>query len=131
MDFRVVVSDPRSGLAYQLELKEPGAGRLLGRRIGDRIEGDLLGLPGYTLQITGGSDRDGFPMRADLPGTGRKRVLVSSGPGYHPAARGVRRRKSLHGREISTDIAQINVKILEAGTKPLEEILGRQKEEKR
>ena len=69
MDFRVVVSDPGSGKAYQVELKDPAAGRLLGKRIGDRFEGDILGMPGYSVQITGGSDREGFPMRADLPGT--------------------------------------------------------------
>jgi len=125
MDFRVVVSDPGSGKAYQVELKDPAAGRLLGKRIGDRFEGDILGMPGYSVQITGGSDREGFPMRADLPGTKRRKILLSSGTGYHPAAEGRKKRKSIHGRDISADVGQINVKVVEAGAKPIEELLGR------
>jgi small subunit ribosomal protein S6e len=124
VNFRIVISDSKSGKAYQVELKDPGAGRFLGRRIGDKIEGDMLGLPGYSVQITGGSDREGFPMRADLPGTKRREILIAGGTGYHPTAEGRRRRKSIHGREISPDIGQINVKIAEAGSKPVEELLG-------
>lgn len=124
MDFRVVVSDPDSGKAYQVEVKEPMAGKLIGRRIGDRIDGDLAGMAGYRLEITGGSDREGFPMRRDLPGTRRREILVSGGVGYHPATHGCKRRKSIHGREISADIGQINVKIVERGSKAMEEIFG-------
>jgi len=126
MDFRVVVSDPKTGKAYQMEIKDPGAGKLLGKHIGDKIEGDILGLPGYSVQVTGGSDREGFPMRADLPGTKRRRVLVSSGAGFRPLAEGMRKRKSLHGRDISPDVGQINVKVVEAGAKSLDELLSKE-----
>jgi len=132
MDFRIVVSDPKSGKAYQVELKDPGAGKFLGKRIGDKIEGDVLGMPGYAVQITGGSDREGFPMRKDLPGTKRRTILLSRGTGYHAAAEGKKKRKSIHGREVSSDIGQINVKVVEAGAKPVEELLGTAtKEEKK
>jgi len=132
MDFRVVVSDPESGKAYQVELKDPGSGKFLGKHIGDKIEGDVLGMPGYSVQITGGSDREGFPMRSDLPGTKRRMILVSSGTGYHPTAEGRKKRKSIHGREISSDIGQINVKVVEKGSRPVEDLLGAApKEEKK
>jgi small subunit ribosomal protein S6e len=124
MDFRVVISDPKSGKAYQVEIKDAGANRLLGHRIGDKIDGDVFGLPGYSLLITGGSDREGFPMRADLPGSRRRMLLVAGGTGYHPSAQGKKRRKSVHGKDISADVGQINVKILEQGAKPVEELLG-------
>jgi len=125
MDFRVVVSDPKSGKAYQVELKDPGAAKLMGKHIGDKIEGEILGMPGYSMQVTGGSDREGFPMRPDLPGTKRRKILLSTGTGYHPAADGKKKRKSIHGRDISADIGQINVKVVEAGAKSLEELLGK------
>ncbi len=132
MDFRVVVSDPKSGKAYQVELKDAGAGKLLGRHIGDKVEGDVLGLPGYSVLITGGSDKEGFPMRTDLPGQRRRRILIAGGTGYHPEAEGKKKRKSVHGRDISADIGQINVKIIETGSKPVEELLGAApKEEKK
>jgi len=124
MDFRVVISDPKSGKAYQVELKDAGANRFLGRRIGEKVDGGALGLPGYSVEITGGSDREGFPMRRDLPGGRRRRLLVAGGTGYHAQADGKKRRKSLHGREISADVSQINVKIIELGSKPVEELLG-------
>ncbi len=132
MDFRVVISDPKSGKAYQVELKDAGANRFLGRRIGDKVDGDTLGMPGYSVQITGGSDREGFPMRSDLPGQRRRKLLVAGGTGYHPEVDGKKRRKSIHGRDISADIGQINVKIVETGSKPVEELLGTApKEEKK
>ena len=132
MDFRVVVSDPKSGKAYQVELKDPGAGKLLGKHIGDKIEGDVLGMPGYSVQVTGGSDREGFPMRGDLPGTKRRKILLSTGTGYHPIAEGKKKRMSIHGRDISPDIGQINVKVVESGAKSIEELLGKTpKEEKK
>jgi small subunit ribosomal protein S6e len=131
MDFRVVISDPKSGKAYQVELKDAGANRFLGHRIGDKIDGAVLGLPGYSIVVTGGSDREGFPMRADLPGSRRRRLLVAGGTGYHPSAEGKKRRKSVHGKDISADVGQINVKIVESGAKPVEELLGTaSKEEK-
>ncbi len=125
MDFRVVVSDPKSGKAYQVELKDPGAAKLMGKHIGDKIEGEILGMPGYSMQVTGGSDREGFPMRADLPGSKRRKILLTTGTGYHPAAEGKKKRKSIHGRDISSDVGQINVKVVEAGAKSLEELLGK------
>ena len=131
MDFRVVVSDPKSGKAYQVELKDPSASKFLGKHIGDKVEGDVLGLPGYSVQVTGGSDREGFPMRSDLPGTKRRRILISSGTGYHPIAKGRKKRMSLHGRDISADIGQINVKVVEAGAKSLEELLGKEPPEEK
>lgn len=131
MDFRVVVSDPKTGKAYQVELKDAGANRLLGHHIGDKIDGGVLGLPGYSVVVTGGSDREGFPMRADLPGSKRRRLLVASGTGYHATAEGKKRRKSIHGRDISADVGQVNVKIVEQGSKPVEDLLGApSKEEK-
>jgi small subunit ribosomal protein S6e len=82
-------------------------------------------MPGYSVQVTGGSDREGFPMRADLPGTKRRKILLSAGTGYHPAAEGKKKRMSIHGRDISPDIGQINVKVVEAGAKSIDELLGK------
>lgn len=59
----------------------------LGKKIGDSVDGMFVGegdqtLTGYKLQITGGSDVTGRPMRPDLDGAGVKSVLVSPGVGY-------------------------------------------------
>ena len=124
MDFRVVISDPDNGRAYQVEAKDAAASKFLGLKIGDTIDGEAVGMPGYGLKITGGSDREGFPLRRDLPGSQRKKILVAGGIGYHSSERGCRRRKTVHGRDISADVGQINTKIVGRGVKPVEELLG-------
>jgi len=123
MTFKVVVSDPKTKKAYQKEVEKAASG-LSGKKIGDKFSGKILGLDGYELEITGGSDRDGFPMRKDVSGTTRKRVLLAFGPGFHPKKKGERKRKSIRGNTIADDIAQINVKVVKAGSKSIAASFG-------
>ncbi|MBP2029317.1 small subunit ribosomal protein S6e [Methanohalophilus levihalophilus] len=127
-DFKVVVSDPKSK-AYQFDVTGAEANKFIGKAIGETVDGEVVGLPGYTLEITGGSDNSGFVMRKDLPGPKRQKVLVAGGVGYSPKANGARRRKFLRGREIAPDIVQINSKVVEYGGKSIEDILGGGSEE--
>lgn len=127
-DFRVVVSDSKSTQAYQVVVSGAAANKLIGKNIGDTVGGDVVGLAGYTLRLTGGTDKDGFPMRGDLPGPARRKILIAGGVGYKPRADGVKKRKSMRGREISSDIAQINTVIVEYGQKPLSEIFVKKEE---
>ena len=124
MPFKVVVADPETGKSYNLEARDPESRRLIGLRIGDKIGGEVVGLPGYEIQLTGGTDRDGFPMRADITGSGRTSVLLASGSGFSPRKRGERRRKRVRGCRISEAVVQVNAKIVKRGEKPIEEILA-------
>ena len=128
MVFKIVISDPKTRRAYQKEVEKQASG-LIGKKIGDTFSGNVLGLSGYEFQITGGSDKEGFPMRRDVEGTARKKILLSSGSGFHPKRKGQRKRKSIRGNTVSTAISQINVKVVKYGDKPLEKIFG-VKEEK-
>jgi small subunit ribosomal protein S6e len=130
VEFKVVISDPKTGRAYQKVVSGANANKLIGKQIGDVINGTLVDLPpDYELQITGGSDKDGFPMRPDLPGSGRRRLLLSGGVGYNPPEKGVRKRKTVRGRVISADIVQINMKVVKHGKVPLEEFFKKKEEE--
>ncbi len=111
-EFKVVVSDPKTGTAKQVEVKGPQANAFLGLKIGDIIDGGLVGMPGVKLKITGGSGRAGEPMRPDLQGGGKRRLLLSGPPGFHPPSKGMRKRKLVRGNVITEDIVQINTKIL-------------------
>lgn len=126
--FKIVISDPETRKSYQLEIEKSNASFLVGKKIGDEIDGNLLGLAGYKLKITGGTDKDGFPMHPSVHGPGRKRVLLSGPPGFHPTKKGERRRKTVRGNTISFDIVQINCKIIQKGEKPLEEIFKKEEE---
>jgi small subunit ribosomal protein S6e len=124
-NFKVVVSDPKNKKAFQKEIEQKASG-FTGKRIGDKVRGDALGLLGYELQITGGSDAQGFPMRRDVEGIARKRLLLGFGPGFHPESRGQRKRKSVRGNTISAATSQINVKVVTYGSKPLEGLMGKE-----
>jgi small subunit ribosomal protein S6e len=127
-DFRLVISDPKTKKAYQIEVKSPDSERLIGMKIGDTVRGDAINIHGFEFQVTGGSDKEGFPMRKDVHGTKRVKALISGGPGFRPKHEGERRRKSIRGNQISEDIAQINMKVTKHGEKSLAAALG--KEEK-
>ncbi|HEX55340.1 MAG: 30S ribosomal protein S6e [Candidatus Altiarchaeales archaeon] len=129
MEFKLVISDPKTGKSYQREVKDEIAKRFKGMKIGDAIDGAFLGMSGYKLVITGGSDRDGFPMKKGVHGARRVRILMSKGVGYR-GKQGVRRRKMVRGEVIDDDIVQINLKITKFGKKSIEDIFGISDEKK-
>ncbi len=130
--FKVVISDPKSRKSFQIEVDQSKAVGLVGKKIGDEFNGDLVNLAGYALQITGGTDKDGFPMYPGLKGSGRKKMLLAAPPGFHPRLKGQRRRKTVRGNTISDSIMQINAKIIKAGEKPLEQLIPKkEKKEKK
>ncbi len=98
--------------AWQMTVKGDKASRLIGLKIGDTFEGSIVDLPGVILKITGGTDNSGFPMRPDLPGPAKRRILLSGPPGFHPREKGERRRKTVRGNMISDEIVQINTVIV-------------------
>lgn len=123
MEVKVVVSYP-DGTSEQKELKGGEAERFLGYRIGDTVEGSLVGIEG-TLKVTGGSDKDGFPMKKGVYGTRRMKLLLANGIGYNPTDEGVRKKKRVRSDTISEEIVQINTKVLaapkaEAAPEPVE-----------
>ncbi len=111
--FKVIVSDPETGASKAVEVEGTRAVPLIGRRIGETIDGSVVGLSGHKLQITGGSDKDGFPMRPNIHGGVRIRAILSGGVGFHSKRQGERRRKTLRGNVITEEIVQINIKIVE------------------
>ena len=125
MAFKIVVSQKAE--TYQMEVEDAKA--LNGLVIGDEFDGSIVGLDGYTLKITGGSDKNGFTMKKDVSGTRRIKSLLTGGIGYHPKADGVKRRKTVRGNTIADDIVQINTVVTEAGSKSIADILGAGEEE--
>ena len=111
--FKIIVSDPETGTSKVVELEESRAAPLIGRKIGEVIEGSVVDLSGHKLQITGGSDKDGFPMRQNVHGGVRRQVILSGGVGFNPQMKGERRRKTVRGDVITDEIVQLNMKIME------------------
>lgn len=123
--FTVVVGDPESGTSYQLETEDQDANRFLGRSIGEEVEGGAVGLDGYTLEITGGSDEAGRPLSDSVAGASLQEVLMTGRQtGYKPTRDGERRRITVRGREVSDAVAQVNAAIVDRGDADVEELLG-------
>jgi len=123
--FNVVVADPDSGASYQLEAEEQDANRFMGKELGEEVDGGAVGLDGYTLVLTGGSDEAGRPMREDIEGPNVEEVLMrEQGVGYNPDRPGQRKRLTIRGRQVRDETSQINAKIVDRGDASVESLLG-------
>jgi small subunit ribosomal protein S6e len=123
-EFTVAVADPDDGTTYQVEVDGQDANRFIGREIGEEVDGGAVGLSGFTLELTGGSDATGRPMRSDVRGSELKTVLSDGGTGYNPTRDGERRRITVRGREVSDETRQINARIASRGDGDPADLLG-------
>ena len=126
---RMVIADPASGKSYQVELDKDKEAHISGKKIGEELDGNLVGAAGYTLELTGGSDGSGFPMRTEVHGAAKKPILTSKGTGFNAKRKGERRRKYVRGNTFSTEIVQINAKVKKAGATSLEQLFPKQEKE--
>ncbi len=105
---KVVVSEGK--ISKTVEVPKEKEVFLYGMKIGDIFDGSVIGI-NKKLKIVGGSDKDGFPMRADVEGTRKVKILIRDGPG---ARKQKGRRKTVRGNTIDDTISQINVVVVEA-----------------
>ena len=123
-EFKIVIGE--KGKSYAKNLSTEESSNLVGKKIRDKIEGGHLGFKGYEFEITGGSDKEGFPMRRDVEGIGRKKVFMTKGNiGTKINKKGLRIRKSIAGNTISQLTSQVNLKVIKEGSKSLDETFGK------
>ena len=127
--FKVIVSDPETGTSKVVELEEARATPLIGRKIGEIVDGSIVDLAGQKAKVTGGSDKDGFPMRPSVHGGVRRRIVLGKGVGFNPSNEGMRKRKTIRGNVITDEIVQINMRIVEKQPKQVKE--GKKLKEKK
>jgi small subunit ribosomal protein S6e len=138
MPFKINIS--KDGKTLKLETESES---LLGRRIGETIKGQSISpdLAGYEIEITGTSDKAGFPGKKDVEGITLKKVLLTKGFALHkkprgeskkskPLVKGVRMRKTVRGNTISASTIQINTKVKKEGSKKFQELLPKKEEPK-
>ncbi|MBN1214396.1 MAG: 30S ribosomal protein S6e [Candidatus Lokiarchaeota archaeon] len=116
------------GSSKKISIDAKKFNRLEGMKIGEILKGGLVGFPNYEFEVTGGSDASGFPMRKDVHGPVKKRILFAKkGIGYHPVRKGQKRRRTVRGNEITSDMTLVNLKVIKYGET---ELFTRDKEEK-
>lgn len=123
-DFKVVVNDVKTGKSYNVAVSGHHANSLIGKNVGEVVDGIFVGLPGYKLKITGGSDSTGVPMRGDMPGNKKRRLLMADGQSFHEKYPGQRKRVTVRGASISSFIVQINMAVSEYGPKSIEDCIN-------
>lgn len=128
---KLVIADTKTGKCYQTEMDKSKDSLFIGKKIGEKIDGGVLGASGYSFEIRGGSDSSGFPMRRDVRGPRKAAILLSSGSGYRPKMKGIRRKKTVRGNTISAEIVQVNLKTVEYGSAKLEELFPQTKKEEK
>ena len=111
MDLKINIAD-KSGKTVKKELKEDQASVLHNKKIGDKIHGEVLDLPGYEFEISGGSDYCGFPMRKDVNGIMRKAILVTKGFGNKYNRKGMRLRRTVAGNTVYNKTSQVYLKVV-------------------
>lgn len=125
---KLCLANPKQGKTENIVLNPSQLTYFLGKKIGDEIDASFLGRAGYSIKITGGTDRDGFPMRPDISGGRKVAILISNSIGYHPKRKlsskkkkkrakrtmyGKRKRVMIRGNIITDAIAQINAILIE------------------
>ncbi len=126
VEFKVVINDTKNGKSHQVSVSGHHANSIIGKKIGDEVDGIFIELPGYKLEIAGGTDKDGFSMRKDLPGIVRRKLLLSKSKGYKSDEKGKRYKKTVRGNTVNQDIVQINMKVKKHGSKPINDLLKTQ-----
>jgi small subunit ribosomal protein S6e len=119
--FKLIISDPSTGKSSASEIEGARAQALVGRSLGETIDGSALGIGQGKFLISGGCDKNGIPMRADVHGGVKKYIVLSNGPGFNPTRHGERRRKLVRGKMITDETYQINFttkKVMEGEQRP-------------
>jgi len=84
------------------------------------MDGSIVDMPATKVMLMGGSDKDGVPMRPNVHGGVRRKIVLSKGVGFKGKRGGERRRKAVRGDTLTDEIVQINMKIVEQPAKPKE-----------
>lgn len=122
MECGIVVNMPEKGKSYSKKLE---SNPFIGMKVGGSVDGKELTLEGYKLEITGGSDFAGFPIRKDLEGAGRVKIYSAKSSCIKKVKRnGQKVRKTVMANEITDKITQINLKIVSKGPKSVEDLWG-------
>src|ERR1044072_6800185 len=88
------------------------------KRISAEVPGDSLGdeYKGYVFRISGGNDKQGFPMKQGVLRNDRVRLLLSDGHScYRPRRTGERKRKSVRGCIVAMDLSVLALSIVKTG----------------
>merc|ERR1712216_640437 len=113
------ISYPETGAQKSIEIDDDK--KLLpffDKRISQEVDGDSLGdeFRGFRFRITGGNDKQGFPMLQGVLTPERVRLLLRKGSKcYRQRRTGEMKRKSVRGCIVSQELSVLNFVIVKKG----------------
>ena len=118
------ISYPSTGCQKVIEIEDDNKLRAFyDKRMSAEVSGDTLGddFKGYIFRISGGNDKQGFAMQQGVLKNGRVRLLVSDGhKSYRARKRGERKRKSVRGCIVGSDLSVLNLVVVKKGDAEIE-----------
>jgi len=113
------IANPATGQQKSIDIDDERKVRIFyEKRMGQDVEVDTLGdeFKGYVLRVSGGNDKQGFPMKQGVLTPKRVRLLLSEGHSCFRARRdGERKRKSVRGCIVAADIAALSLIVIKQG----------------
>ncbi|KAG8014768.1 40S ribosomal protein S6 [Nibea albiflora] len=117
------ISFPATGCQKLIEVDDERKLRTFyEKRMATEVSADPLGdeWKGYVVRISGGNDKQGFPMKQGVLTHGRVRLLLSKGHScYRPRRTGERKRKSVRGCIVDANLSVLNLVIVKKGEKDI------------
>ncbi|KAL7988660.1 hypothetical protein Chor_007579 [Crotalus horridus] len=117
------ISFPATGCQKLIEVDDERKLRTFyEKRMTAEVPADALGeeWKGYVVRISGGNDKQGFPMKQGVLTHGRVRLLLSKGHScYRPRRTGERKRKSVRGCIVDANLSVLNLVIIKKGEKDI------------
>lgn len=118
------ISYPVTGMQKAVEIEDETKLRALyDKRISHEVSGEDLDASwsGYIFKITGGNDKQGFPMKQGVLTPYRVRLLLGEGASCYRARRkGTRKRKSVRGCVVSSDLSALHLVVVRRGPSEIE-----------
>ncbi|EIW78177.1 ribosomal protein S6e [Coniophora puteana RWD-64-598 SS2] len=116
---KINIANPATGAQKTIDIDDERRYRIFyDKKMAQEVEADSIGdeWKGYIFRITGGNDKQGFPMKQGVLLPYRVRLLLSDGHScYRPRRTGERKRKSVRGCIVGPDIAVVSVVIVKQG----------------
>jgi small subunit ribosomal protein S6e len=123
------ISNPATGAQKLIDVEDEKKLRpFLDKRISQEVDASCLGNEwrGYVVRVSGGNDKQGFPMKQGILTNNRVRLLMRRGTScYRERRSGERRRKSVKGCVVDSNLSVLALTIVKKGEEEIDGLTNR------
>jgi len=123
------ISNPATGAQKLIDIEDEKKLRsFMDKRISQEVDASCLGneWKGYVVRVSGGNDKQGFPMKQGILTSNRVRLLMARGTScYRERRSGERRRKSVKGCIVDSNLSVLSLVIIKKGEAEIDGLTNR------